>query len=75
MQRLEDAIRLHVDPLAGLSPDTMTGEQRIQFYDQLKSWATEPISRVYLDEAELAELVAFLQLLQYDSAEPVMETE
>jgi len=53
----------------------MTGEQRIQFYDQLKSWATEPISGVYLDEAEIAELVAFLQLLQYDSAEPVMETE
>ena len=75
VQRLEDAIRLHVDPLAGLSPDTMTGEQRIQFYDQLKSWATEPISGVYLDEAEIAELVAFLQLLQYDSAEPLMETE
>ena len=74
VQRLEDAIRLHVDPLAGLSPETMTGEQRVQFYNQLKSWANEPISGVYLDDDEIAELAAFLQLLQYDSAKPVTET-
>lgn len=75
VQRLEDVIRLHVDPLAGLSSETMTGEQRVQFYDQLRSWATEPISGVYLAEDEIADLVAFLELLQYDSAEPVRETE
>lgn len=75
VQRLEDVIRLHVDPLAGLSPETMTGEQRVQFYDQLRSWATEPVSGVYLADDEIANLVAFLELLQFDSAEPVVETE
>lgn len=75
VQRLEDAIRLHVDPLAGLSPETMTGEQRVQFFDQLRAWATEPISGVYLDQDEISELVAFLRLLQYESANPVIETE
>jgi cytochrome c peroxidase len=75
VQRLEDAIRLHMDPLAGLSPETMTGEQRVQFYDQLKSWASEPISGVYLDDKEIADLTEFLRLLEFESAEPVMETD
>mgnify|MGYP003637646296 FL=1 len=67
VQRLEDAIRLHVDPLSGLSPEAMTGEQRLQFYDQLRAWASEPISGVYLDEDEIADLVACLQLLSFES--------
>ena len=69
------AIPLHVDPLSGLSPETMTGEQRLQFYDQLRAWASEPISGVYLDEDEIAELVAFLQLLSFESQGTVAETD
>jgi cytochrome c peroxidase len=75
IQGLEDAIRLHVDPLAGLSPETMTGEQRVQFYDQLKAWSSEPISGVNLGDDEIDDLVAFLQLLSFDSQGPVEETE
>ena len=69
------AIPLHVDPLSGLSPETMTCEQRLQFYDQLRAWASEPISGVYLDEDEIAELVAFLQLLSFESQGTVAETD
>lgn len=75
VQKLEDAIRLHVDPLAGLSPETMTGEQRIQFYDQLKAWAREPISGAALEDDEIAALVSFLNLLSFDSQEAVVETD
>jgi cytochrome c peroxidase len=75
VQRLEDAIRLHVDPLAGLSPETLTGEQRVQFYDQLKAWSAEPISGVNLEDDEIADLVSFLQLLSFESQGPVAETE
>jgi cytochrome c peroxidase len=74
VKELDDAIRLHVDPLAGLSPETMTGEQRVQFYDQLKSWTSEPISGVALKDDEIAALVSFLNLLSFDSQEPVVET-
>ena len=74
VQRLEDAILLHVDPLAGLSPDAMTGEQRVQFYEQLKYWSAEPVAGVHLAEDEIADLVSFLKLLDYESREPVHET-
>ncbi|WP_291386199.1 His-Xaa-Ser system-associated MauG-like protein [Devosia sp.] len=74
VQKLEDAILLHVDPLAGLSPETMTGEQRVQFYEQLKAWSGETISGVALAPDEIADLVSFLSLLSFESREKVAET-
>lgn len=53
----------------------MTGEQRIQFYDQLKAWSIEPVSGVHLDAHEIADLVAFLALLSFERTEPVVVTD
>jgi cytochrome c peroxidase len=75
VQKLEDAILLHVDPLAGFSPETMTGEQRVQFYEQLKAWSGEPVSGVALAPDEIADLAAFLSLLSFESRQPVLETD
>jgi hypothetical protein len=52
----------------------MTGEQRIQFYEQLKAWSAEPVAGVALASDEIADLVSFLTLLSFDSKESVRET-
>ncbi|TFF19975.1 methylamine utilization protein MauG [Jiella endophytica] len=72
---LGDAIRAHVDPLAIYDPRSMTGVQRADFYERLKAWSSEPISGVYLADDEIRDLEAFLKTLEYDSREPVAETD
>ncbi len=53
----------------------MTGEQRVQFYEQLKAWSGEPISGAALAPDEITDLVAFLSLQTVESRETVAETE
>jgi len=72
---LGDAIRAHVDPLAIYDPQVMTGVQRAEFYERLKSWSEEPIDGVYLAQDEIGTLKAFLGTLEYDSGASVVETD
>nr|WP_281407383.1 His-Xaa-Ser system-associated MauG-like protein [Mesorhizobium sp. J18] len=72
---LKEAIRAHVDPLAVYKADLLTGPQRVQFYESLRTWAREPVSGTYLSDHELDGLVAFLRALEYESDQPVQETE
>lgn len=71
---LGDAIRAHVDPLAIYDPQTMTGVQRAEFYERLKSWANEPLDGVYLASDEIDDLKAFLATLEYASGAAVAVT-
>lgn len=64
---LAAAIRAHVDPLAVLDTKAMPGPQRVEFYQRLKSWSEEPLHDVYLNDDEIADLVAFLGTLTFEA--------
>jgi cytochrome c peroxidase len=68
---LSDAIRTHYDPLLFIDPESMTGLERVDFYDRMKAWSHEPISGVVLDEDEVAAVVMFLATLSYVSDQKV----
>lgn len=73
--RLEDAIRSHVDPLAVADAGSMSAAERAGFYGALKHWVDEAAFGVHLDEVEISQLSTFLRTLEYDSDQPVIETE
>ncbi|WP_298820414.1 His-Xaa-Ser system-associated MauG-like protein [uncultured Roseibium sp.] len=68
---LSDAIRIHYDPLLFIDPESMTGLERVDFYDRLKTWSQEPINGVVLDDREFAALEKFLAALSYNSELPI----
>ena len=72
---LGDAIRFHVDPLALYDATRFSDAQRVEYYSALKSWSREPLVGIALDNEEIADLVAFLATLEYDSATQVEETD
>lgn len=65
---LATAVRAHVDPLA-IDVAAMTGPERVEFYKRLAAWAREPIYQVYLTDAEIDDLVAFLGTLEFNAAD------
>lgn len=71
LDALSDAIRTHYDPLLFIDPEGMTGSERVDFYDRLKTWSREPISGVVLDAEEVAAVQKFLATLDYESDQKV----
>ncbi|MDW9542667.1 methylamine utilization protein MauG [Sinorhizobium meliloti] len=71
IMKLEDAIRVHIDPFSVYDPSRMSAVQRAEYYQALKVWSDEPLVGVTLDDAEIEALTAFLRTLEFDSASPV----
>lgn len=72
---LSEAIRAHVDPLARSENVPADARQRADFYQVLKQWSHTPVAGVALNERDIEQLVAFLGSLEFDSDQPVDETE
>jgi cytochrome c peroxidase len=66
---LAAAIRAHVDPLAVADVPSMTGPQRVEFYNRMAAWTREPVHQVYLSDEEIADIVSFLATLSFDPAD------
>ena len=64
---LEDAVRVHVDPLLYVDPSTMTTNDRIEYYERLKIWSASPLNGVVLDDREIQSISDFLKTLSYES--------
>lgn len=75
LYELSDAIRTHVDPLARAENVPTDVRQRADFYQVLKQWSHTPVAGVALDERDIEQLVVFLGSLEFDSDQPVDETE
>ena len=72
---LSETIRAHVDPLASAENVPADARQRADFYQVLKQWSHTPVAGVALNERDIEQLVAFLGSLEFDSDQPVDETE
>lgn len=72
---LSETIRAHVDPLASTENVPADARQRADFYQVLKQWSHTPVAGVALNERDIEQLVAFLGSLEFDSDQPVDETE
>lgn len=75
LYKLSEAIRTHVDPLARTENVPAEARQRADFYQVLKQWSHSPVAGVALDERDVERLVVFLGSLEFDSDQPVAETE
>lgn len=67
ISNLVDTIITHHDPLLIFSKNYQSTPQRMNFYDQLRNWASEPVSRYTLLKDEIEHLTIFLETLRYDS--------
>jgi cytochrome c peroxidase len=71
---VEDAIRVHFDPLSMVDLKKMTALDRHEFFKRLESAAGERLLMGYLDDSEVASVAAFLRALEFDG-EPVGDPE
>lgn len=63
---LAKAIKAHVDPLAEVDTSELPVSDRNEIYQKIGRWSQEPSFSVELNEEDIANLVAFLQLLDFD---------
>ena len=62
---LDDAIRLHFDPLQHFDSVNATLLERTQFYERLGAWAKEEVRPNVLSDSEVNQLVDFLMTLSF----------
>jgi cytochrome c peroxidase len=65
---LRDAIRVHLDPLFYVDPQSMSPNDRTDFYERLRIWSTSPLNGVVINEDDLDAIVKFLGVLSYESS-------
>ncbi|MBV5270064.1 MAG: methylamine utilization protein MauG, partial [Afipia sp.] len=71
---VEEAIRVHFDPLAAVDPKVMSALDRHEFFKRLSTAADDRLLMGYLDNQEVGNLVAFLKTLEFDGV-PVGDPE
>jgi cytochrome c peroxidase len=64
---LNDAIRIHIDPLLFVEPKTMDANDRIEYYERLRIWSGSPLNGVVVTDIEIDAIASFLGTLSYDS--------
>lgn len=64
---LAEAIRAHVDPLARIDTSSLSSIDRTEVYQRIARWSQEPSYAVELADRDIADLVAFLATLDFDS--------
>jgi cytochrome c peroxidase len=67
VDRLDDMIRYHFDPLFEWNPDRLSTEERVEFTRRLVLWGRDPTQIPALAEDEVDALVAFLTTLRFDT--------
>lgn len=67
INKLSDAIRVHVDPLLFYVPKRMAVRERSDFYERLTLWADTPLKGIILADEEIEDINAFLATLTYSS--------
>ncbi|WP_374650563.1 His-Xaa-Ser system-associated MauG-like protein [Dongia sp.] len=63
---VEEAIRVHFDPLSSVDPKEMSALDRHEFFKRLETAAGERLLMGYLDDREISELASFLKTLEFD---------
>jgi cytochrome c peroxidase len=71
IQTLSDAIRTHVDPLMYVNPQTMTANDRVEFYQRLQKWSQTTNTGVVMNNDDIDAIEAFLGTLAYESERSV----
>lgn len=64
---LNDAIRIHIDPLLFVDPKTMDANDRIEYYERLRIWSRSPLNGVVATESEIEAIAEFLGTLSFES--------
>jgi len=64
---LNDAIRIHIDPLLFVEPKTMDANDRIEYYERLRIWSGSPLNGVVATDSEIEAIADFLGILSYES--------
>lgn len=64
---LNDAIRVHIDPLLYVDPKAMNTNDRIEYYERLRIWSKSPLNGVVMNASEIEAIVNFLGTLSYES--------
>ncbi|WP_353336245.1 His-Xaa-Ser system-associated MauG-like protein [Pseudooceanicola nitratireducens] len=70
---LASAIRYHIDPLAVPLPENLRPEDRQQYARRIGLWANEYPFATRISDQDIADLIAFLGTLNYQSELPVTE--
>lgn len=75
IESLQEAIRVHVDPLFFVDPAEMGLNDRSEYYERLKIWSRSPLNGVVLSDEDIQDITDFLGTLSYESTMPVDEVD
>lgn len=64
---LNDAIRVHIDPLFFVEPKNMNANDRTEYYERLRIWSESPLNGVVVTDSEIDAIASFLETLSYES--------
>lgn len=60
---IEEAILYHVDPLRFIDTQSLSTQERVDYYERLSIWADTPLNGVFLSDNDVEDLVSFLNTL------------
>lgn len=64
---LNDAIRIHIDPLLFVELKSMDANDRIEYYERFRIWSRSPLNGVVTTESEIDAISEFLGTLSFES--------